>query len=382
MCLGFASSDPCFGPSLPVRLFLPSTAVLSRLDFVRPLDERIPSDDEEEDEDENEDEEDEDEEEDEEEDSYKDDAASAPSSQSQSQSQSQASQPKNSAVTSHKSSSQSRLPAPIAPVRDPTESGPNIEGGSGGERTEIKKGKGGSGEGKKSGSAGRMSASRGHEAVSNEDDAGAADTVEVMASTASSDRTARRLERHRNREIALFGLARSTVMTGTDASTNKNTTTPNPSSSPPRAPPAPLATGSTPRKSARLGRGQRTPDPWRVGNDSGEEEEERGGNETENDEDEEGGEEEEEGEAEGLPVVRTVEELRRFVRLEGSIVGHDNCMWADTFAHHVLSRKLKITILFVDMVSVMRERSSETPECTTKLPAKGCCLLIAYISPA
>lgn len=56
-------------------------------------------------------------------------------------------------------------------------------------------------------------------------------------------------------------------------------------------------------------------------------------------------------EDDGLPFVQSVDELRRFVRLEGSEVGHRRCMWADTFAHHVVSRRLRLTILFVDMVS-------------------------------
>lgn len=63
---------------------------------------------------------------------------------------------------------------------------------------------------------------------------------------------------------------------------------------------------------------------------------------------EEGGEEEDD---EALPFVSSLEELREFVRLEGSIVGHGKCLWADTFAFHVISRRLGITILFVDMVS-------------------------------
>lgn len=68
------------------------------------------------------------------------------------------------------------------------------------------------------------------------------------------------------------------------------------------------------------------------------------------------GDEKEEGELkesqdEGLPVVESVDELRRFVQLEGSVVGHGRCMWADTFAHHVISRRLRLTILFIDMVS-------------------------------
>lgn len=67
------------------------------------------------------------------------------------------------------------------------------------------------------------------------------------------------------------------------------------------------------------------------------------GGETEDDGDE--------GDDEGLPVVRTLDELRSFMRLEGSVVGHGRCMWADTFAHHVVSRRLGVTILFVDMVS-------------------------------
>lgn len=65
-------------------------------------------------------------------------------------------------------------------------------------------------------------------------------------------------------------------------------------------------------------------------------------------------EEEKEGEEEGdeaLPFVSSLEELREFVRLEGSIVGHGKCLWADSFAFHVISRRLGITILFVDMVS-------------------------------
>lgn len=70
--------------------------------------------------------------------------------------------------------------------------------------------------------------------------------------------------------------------------------------------------------------------------------------------DESGGKaEEEDGDKkdQGLPYVENVEELRRFMRLEGSEVGHGRCMWADTFAFHVVARRLKLTILFVDMVS-------------------------------
>lgn len=70
---------------------------------------------------------------------------------------------------------------------------------------------------------------------------------------------------------------------------------------------------------------------------------------------------EEEEDDDGLPVVQTLEELRRFVRLEGSVVGHRRCMWADTFAHHVVSRRLGLTILFIDMVSFF-DISGETRE--------------------
>ncbi|CAM9737122.1 unnamed protein product [Sphacelaria rigidula] len=63
----------------------------------------------------------------------------------------------------------------------------------------------------------------------------------------------------------------------------------------------------------------------------------------------------EEKEDEGLPYVGNVEELRQFMRLEGSEVGHGRCMWADTFAFHVVARRLKLTILFVDME---REKNS------------------------
>jgi len=69
---------------------------------------------------------------------------------------------------------------------------------------------------------------------------------------------------------------------------------------------------------------------------------------------EEGGDQEDEeegGEDEALPFVSSLEELREFVRREGSVVGHGKCLWADSFAFHVISRRLGVTILFVDMVS-------------------------------
>ena len=64
-------------------------------------------------------------------------------------------------------------------------------------------------------------------------------------------------------------------------------------------------------------------------------------------EDEEGREEEDEA----LPFVSSLEELREFVRREGSVEGHGKCLWADSFAFHVISRRLGVTILSVDMVS-------------------------------
>ncbi|CAN0059386.1 unnamed protein product, partial [Pylaiella littoralis] len=189
------------------------------LDFVRPLDERIPSDDEEEDEDEDEDEED----------SYKDDTASAASSQPQSQSQ--ASQPERATMTSRKSSSRSRIPSRAAATRNWNESGSKMDGGSGWGRTEGRKEKEGSAEGKGRGDTGRMPTSRGGEAYPTVDDAGEEDTVAVMASSASSDRAARRLGRRRSREKALSGFARSTAMPGTNASASKKNRKPKPPSS-------------------------------------------------------------------------------------------------------------------------------------------------------
>ena len=44
-----------------------------------------------------------------------------------------------------------------------------------------------------------------------------------------------------------------------------------------------------------------------------------------------------------------MEELRRFVQLEGSRVGVANCMWADEFAQAIVADFLNICILFVDM---------------------------------
>lgn len=94
-----------------------------------------------------------------------------------------------------------------------------------------------------------------------------------------------------------------------------------------------------PRKGVRRGaHGKRRKREGAVASEGGEDQE-----------DEEEGRGEEDDEA--LPFVSSVEELREFVRLEGSIVGHGRCLWADTFAFHVISRRLGITILFVDMVS-------------------------------
>ncbi|CAM9245228.1 unnamed protein product, partial [Discosporangium mesarthrocarpum] len=50
-----------------------------------------------------------------------------------------------------------------------------------------------------------------------------------------------------------------------------------------------------------------------------------------------------------MPLVTTVEELRRFFQREGSVVGHKRCMWADDFAHLVVAERLQLAILFVDM---------------------------------
>ncbi|CAN0018268.1 unnamed protein product, partial [Choristocarpus tenellus] len=57
----------------------------------------------------------------------------------------------------------------------------------------------------------------------------------------------------------------------------------------------------------------------------------------------------EEGDDPDLPLVTNVEEMRLFFRREGSIVGHDRCMWADDFAHLVVAERLRLAILFVDM---------------------------------
>ena len=195
----------------------------------------------------------------------------------------------------------------------------------------------------------------------------ATDRVEATSSAsteaARNDREAlpRRRGRPRSKglvEVQGAAMAGSAAAVG-GATTKKSTKTTPTRKSNACSQPFPRRTGSTTfRRSTRV----RT----RVGVSSVDEGDEEGagggakerdatGGEQENREKKSGrGEEEEKDEEEEkqeLPVVTTLDELRRFVRLEGSVVGHGRCMWADTFAHHVVSRRLGLTILFVDMVS-------------------------------
>lgn len=311
-------------------LFLLCRGVPSRLDFVRPLDERIPSDDEEEDDDGKDD------------DSYKGDAESAASlSQSQSQSQSQRSRPK-SPTSPRKSASGSRLSgAAKTRGRKKEDNGTSADGGSEGGGSKGGKGKGR--RGKRGGGGGDEDAAIAATCTGDEDGVEDNGNVAVTAvpTLPASDRHSRRLRRHRNGGGGPSATAESPAA-ATNASKNEENAK---SSSSQPATSAAAAAGTPSRKSARLGRGRQMEGDWRVGADSEGKGAGTGGATGEK------GNNGKEDQDEGLPFVQTVEDLRRFVRLEGSVVGHGNCMWADTFAHHVVSRRLKITILFVDMVS-------------------------------
>eukprot|EP00611_Tribonema_gayanum_P014460 TRINITY_DN2583_c0_g1_i1.p2 TRINITY_DN2583_c0_g1~~TRINITY_DN2583_c0_g1_i1.p2 ORF type:complete len:330 (-),score=155.71 TRINITY_DN2583_c0_g1_i1:204-1193(-) len=54
------------------------------------------------------------------------------------------------------------------------------------------------------------------------------------------------------------------------------------------------------------------------------------------------------GEARGA-AVQTVEQLREYIRREGSACGAGECMWADDAAFAVVAQRLRLGILFVDM---------------------------------
>eukprot|EP00903_Cladosiphon_okamuranus_P013701 g12757.t1 len=295
------------------------------LDFVRPLHERIPSDDEEEDNDDD--------------GSYKDDAESA-ASLSQSQSQSQGSRSKS--RTSPRQSASGSRPSRAARARGRKKEDNGTSEGRGGEG-----GKGRGKGGKRGGGGGHKDAGVAATCAGGGD--GDDDTVDVLvtalSASSASDRYARRLRRSRN-----GGRGPSAVADSPAAATNtwNNERNAKPAPSQPSTAVA-AAVVSPSRKSARLGRGLETGD-WRVCADSGGKREGTGEAEIG-----EKGNKGKEDQDEGLPFVQTVEDLRRFLRREGSVVGHGNCMWADTFAHHVVSRRLKITILFVDME---REKSA------------------------
>eukprot|EP00752_Nemacystus_decipiens_P006910 g6204.t1 len=305
------------------------------LDFVRPLDERIPSDDDEDDEDD----------EDKDDDSYKDDAESAASL---SQSQSQGSRSK-SRTSPRKSSAGSRLSRAGKTRGRKKENGVQIadDDGSEGGNGKGRRGKRGGGGGRRGGGgdedAGEASTCTGDEGgvddSGNGNDEGDVAVTGVSTSPAS-ERHARRLRRRRDGDKGPSAAIESPAVATDTPKKAKN-------AKPSLSQPATGAVGSPSRKSARLGRGRHKEEEWRVGADSSGGK----GGETAGTENREKGNKgtEDQDQNEGLPFVQTVEDLRRFVRLEGSVVGHGNCMWADTFAHHVVARRLKITILFVDM---------------------------------
>lgn len=322
----------------------PSRGVLAcRLDFVRRVDERIPSDDEEEEDDDGKDD-----------DSYKDDTESAASL---SQSQSQTARPPKSRTSPRRSSAGSRQPRAARgrgqkKEDDVRSSDDGREGGKGGKGRRGKRGGRGGGE-----DAGGKPAFTGDEAAAaategSVDGNGDVTVTAVVSSSPASDRHARRLRRRHNGGTGPSAVVKSTAAAAKNASRSEEISRPSssqPSTPPPPPPPSPVA-GTPSRKSARLERGRQAEGEWRVGGGSG--------GKGEKAEEAESGESDSTGTVghkDGLPFVQTVEDLRRFVRLEGSVVGHGSCMWADTFAHHVVSRRLKITILFVDMVSGARK---------------------------
>lgn len=317
-----------------LSLVFPVSWCASRLDFVRPLDERIPSDDEEDEDDDDRDD-----------DSYKDDAESAASS---SQSQSQGSRSK-SRTSPRKPSPASRLSRPASTRgRKQEKDVPNADDGSEGGLSKGRSGKRGGGEdaGKASTCAGDEADTATEDGVDDEGDV----TVTAVSTSPASDRHARRLRRRCNGGGGPPPPAESPAV-ATNASMNEMNVKPSCSQPQPAAAATAAATvGSPSRRSARLGKGRKPEGDWRVGGDGVGKGGVTGG--TENGEKcAMGKEDRHEDQNEGLPFVQTVEDLRRFVRLEGSVVGHGNCMWADTFAHHVVARRLNITILFVDMVS-------------------------------
>lgn len=168
--------------------------------------------------------------------------------------------------------------------------------------------------------------------------------------TSVSDRDARRLGRRRNRGMGIEAAAAAA------AAAAQPSTRENPTGRKDKVPAVVSRCGKTcggsSRRSVELAsratssrKGENSHVQAGAVSGSGEEEVDGAGNGNV----EEGGEEDEE-ENEGLPVVHSVEELRRFVRREGAVFGHGRCLWADTHAHHVVSRRLRLTILFVDMV--------------------------------
>ncbi|CAM9764547.1 unnamed protein product [Phaeothamnion confervicola] len=48
-------------------------------------------------------------------------------------------------------------------------------------------------------------------------------------------------------------------------------------------------------------------------------------------------------------LVSTVPELREFIRREGAVYGHNECLWADEFAFGVVATRLRLRLLFIDM---------------------------------
>ena len=54
-------------------------------------------------------------------------------------------------------------------------------------------------------------------------------------------------------------------------------------------------------------------------------------------------------EAPNQPIVKTLEALKLYVKQEGQVCGHSNCLWADNFAHMVVADKLRLTLLLIDM---------------------------------
>ena len=48
-------------------------------------------------------------------------------------------------------------------------------------------------------------------------------------------------------------------------------------------------------------------------------------------------------------AVKSLDELRSYIRLEGRVVGAKSCMWADDFAMVTIANALRLRILLIDM---------------------------------